>query len=302
MTSEEQLTLIDAEFELLDHLPLLLGEGPAWDAETSTLSLVDIDGRGFLTSTPDGTTRAPTSDMIGCAVPWASGVWLAAVGTDLIALRPDGASAAYASLPDDPSTHRANDGKCDPAGRLWVGVMARDAARGAGSLYVVHADGLIQRALGGMTIPNGLGWSPDGATMYVTDTGSGTITAYDFDVEAATISAPRVLTTFEASEGGPDGLCVDAEGQVWTALWDGGGVARIAPDGARTGMLRLPVTRTTSCCFAGPELTELVVTSAHIGLDAQTLRSHPLSGATFKVRAGVAGLPAARFAGTVPSL
>jgi sugar lactone lactonase YvrE len=296
------LTLIDAEPELLDHAPLLLGEGPAWDAETSTLSLVDIDGRGFLTHTPQGTTRARTSDMIGCAVPWETGVWLAAVGTDLIGLRPDGTSAPFATLPEDPSTHRANDGKCDPAGRLWVGVMDRGAAPGEGSLYVVDGDGGVRRVLDGMTIPNGLGWSPDGAVMYVTDTGSGTITAYDFGVEAATVSAPRVLKKFETGDGGPDGLCVDAEGQVWTALWDGGGVARIGPDGAETAMLRLPVPRTTSCCFAGPELADLIVTSAHIGLDAQTLQRHPYSGASFKVRTGVTGLPATRFAGTMPGL
>ena len=296
------MTLIDAEPEVLDHPPLLLGEGPAWDAETSTLSLVDIDGCGFLTQTPHGTTRASTSDMIGCAVPWKAGVWLAAVGTELIGVGADGVSTAFATLPENPSTHRANDGKCDPAGRLWVGVMGRPAAAGTGSLYVVEGDGSVRRVLDGMTIPNGLGWSPDGTIMYITDTGPGTITAYDFDVETATISAPRVLKKFESGSGGPDGLCVDAEGHVWTALWDGGGVARIAPDGTQTAMLGLPVPRTTSCCFAGPELTDLIVTSAHIGLDEQTLQRHPLSGATFKVRTGVAGLPTVRFAGKVSSL
>lgn len=290
------MILIDTEPERLDHPPLLLGEGPVWDAETGTLSLVDIDGCGFLTTTPHGTTRARTSDMIGCAVPWEAGVWLAAVGTDLVALRVDGTSTPFATLPENPSTHRANDGKCDPAGRLWVGVMGRPALPGGGSLFVVHGDGRVQRVLSGMTIPNGLGWSPDATIMYVTDTGTGTITAYDFDIESATISAPRVLKKFKSSDGGPDGLCVDAEGHVWTALWDGGGVARIAPDGRQTAMLRLPVPRTTSCCFAGPDLTDLIVTSAHIGLDAEILRRHPLSGTTFKVRTGVAGLPATRFA------
>ncbi|WP_327673280.1 SMP-30/gluconolactonase/LRE family protein [Kitasatospora sp. NBC_00458] len=285
------------EPEPLDHTPLLLGEGPAWDAGSATLGLVDIVGRAFLTVSGDDVTRTPTEDAIGCAVPWAPGRWLAAVGTDVVALTPHGGGTGFARLPGDPATMRANDGKCDPAGRLWVGVMARDAADRAGSLCVVHGDGRVETVLTGLTIPNGLGWSPDGTVMYVTDTARGTITAYDFDVREGRLTDPRVLTAVDPRFGGPDGLTVDAEGHVWTALWDGGAVLRIAPDGALVGVVELPVARLTSCCFAGPDLTDLIVTTARVALDGPTLRRYPESGRTYRVRTDVRGLPATRFAG-----
>ena len=128
---------------VLEHEPLLLGESPAWDAHTATLSLVDIDGRALLTQTDKGFTRTPTSDYIGCAVPWAPGPHLAAVGTEILGLTAEGSTVPVARLPGDPATYRANDGKCDPAGRFWVGVMARDAAPAAGSVCVVHGDGHV---------------------------------------------------------------------------------------------------------------------------------------------------------------
>jgi sugar lactone lactonase YvrE len=284
----------------LAHEPLLLGEGPAWDAATETLSLVDIDGRKFITISDRGVTCAPTDDFIGCAVPWTAGRWLAAIGTQVAGLAADGATTPFATLPGEAARYRANDGKCDPAGRLWVGVMSRDAAAGAGSLCVVHGDGRVETALSGLTIPNGLGWSPDAATMYVTDTAPGTITAYDFDAATGAITRPRTLISIDQSRGGPDGLAVDAEGYVWSALWDGGAVLRIAPDGIAVAEVKLPARRLTSCCFAGRDLTDLIVTTASIGLDGPALRRYPSSGSTFRLSASTQGLPATRFRGTRP--
>lgn len=286
-----------AEPEPLGHEPLLLGEGPSWDAESRTLGLVDIDGRAFLTVSDDGVTHAPTPDFVGCAVPWASGLWLAAIGTDVVGLSPNGQHTPFARLPGDPVRHRANDGKSDPAGRFWVGVMARNAAPGAGRLCVVHGDGRTETVLEGLTIPNGLGWSPDGSVMYVTDTAQGTISAYDFDAGGGTLARPRPLIRIDPRLGGPDGLTVDTEGHVWTALWDGGAVLRIAPDGAVVGVVELPVPRVTSCCFAGPDLTDLIVTTASVALDEETLRRYPRSGSTFRVQMNIQGLPPVRFRG-----
>ena len=284
----------------LAHGPLLLGEGPAWDAETGTLSLVDIDGRRFVTISGHEITSAPTDDFLGCAVPWTAGRWLAAIGTQVAGLTADGATTPFATLPGDAARYRANDGKCDPAGRLWVGVMARNAAAGAGSLCVVHGDGRVETALSGLTIPNGLGWSPDATIMYVTDTATGTITAYDFDAPAGTICRPRTLVRVNQTRGGPDGLAVDAAGYVWSALWDGGTVLRIAPDGTVVAEVGMPVRRLTSCCFAGPDLTDLIVTTASIGLDVPALRRYPSSGSTFRLGVSTRGLPATRFRGTRP--
>ncbi|MEY9894129.1 sugar lactone lactonase YvrE [Catenulispora sp. MAP12-49] len=284
--------------EPLGHERLLLGEGPAYDVETGTLGLVDIDGRAFLTVTDQVTTRASTSDEIGCAVPWDDNLWLAAIGNKVVGLTPDGRRTVFATLPGDPA-RRANDGKCDPAGRFWVGVMDRDAAPGAASLCAVNPDGQVATVLDGLTIPNGLGWSPDGAVMYVTDTAPGTITAYDFEPDTGTLTEPRTLITIDPRFGGPDGLTVDADGHVWTALWDGGAVLRIAADGAVVGVVELPVPRLASCCFAGPDLTDLIVTTASVALDQETLRRYPESGTTYRMRTDIRGLPSTRFGGRV---
>lgn len=285
--------------EPLGHELLLLGEGPAYDAATGTLGLVDIDGRAFLTVTDQAITRASTGDEIGCAVPWGSELWLAAIGTQVVGLTPEGRRTAFATLPGDPKAFRANDGKCDPAGRFWVGVMARDAARWAAVLCVVNTNGRVDTVLTGLTIPNGLGWSPDGTVMYVTDTGPGKITAYDFDPDSGRLTNPRTLITIDPRLGGPDGLTVDAEGHVWTALWDGGAVLRISPDGALVGVIELPVPRLASCCFAGPDLTELIVTTASVALDDETLRRYPMSGTTFRMHTDIQGLSSTRFGAPV---
>ncbi|MEY9892485.1 sugar lactone lactonase YvrE [Catenulispora sp. MAP12-49] len=285
----------------LAHEPLLLGEGPAWDAETGTLSLVDIDGRAFVTIAERRITRTTTHDMIGCAVPWTSQLWLAAAGTKVLGLAPDGGTVAFATLPGNASLYRANDGKCDPAGRFWVGVMARDASAGCGTLCVVDGDGDVRTMLSGLTIPNGLGWSPDGSTMYVTDTAPGTITAYDFAITTGALTNPRTLITIDPRFGGPDGLTVDTDGHVWSALWDGGAVLRIAPDGAVVAVVELPVPRLASCCFAGPDLTELIVTSASVALEPDVLHRYPLSGSSFRLRTDFQGLAATRFQGRVPA-
>ncbi len=190
--------------------------------------------------------------------------------------------------------NRFNDGKCDPAGRFWAGTMG-DGDAPTAALYRLDPDGACHTVRTGVKISNGLGWSPDGATMVYTDTPLRTIVAFDFDVETGTLSRERVFATVQ--DGFPDGLTVDSEGFVWSAIWDGWRIDRFAPDGSLERSVRLPVQRPTSCTFGGADLTELFITSAKDGLSDAELSEQPEAGHLFRVQTQVAGLPAFRFGG-----
>ena len=275
-----------------------LAEGPHWDAEAGRVHWVDILAPALVTGDPEAGTRTawPMPELIGVAIPRASGGFVCATETGIRALSPDGALATLAEPEADRPGNRFNDGKCDARGRLWVGSLAINTEPGQGGLW--RYDGReATRMLDGVHIANGLGWSPDDRTFYFTDSGPRTIWAFDFDAGAGTIANRRVFAQLEPQEGVPDGLAVDAEGGVWTALWDGWALRRHAPDGRRDRDVALPVPRPTSCCFGGPDLSTLYVTTARIRLSAAQLEEAPLSGGLLAVRAGVRGLPSRPFAG-----
>jgi sugar lactone lactonase YvrE len=141
----------------------------------------------------------------------------------------------------------------------------------------------------GVHISNGIGWSPDGETMYYTDSPRQVIYAYDFEPGSGAISNRRVFVRTPESEGVPDGLAVDSEGCVWSARWDGWRVTRYDPEGQVEREIRLPVARPTSCAFGGENLDELFVTSAWIDVDEQARREQPHAGDLFRIRTGVRG-------------
>lgn len=147
----------------------------------------------------------------------------------------------------------------------------------------------------GLTISNGMGWSPDGGTFYLTDSPLRRIYAYDHDEESGEITGRRVFADLTGSPAFPDGLAVDAEGCVWSAQWDGWCVIRFAPDGREIQRLELPVQRPTSCCFGGPELRTLYITSASVGLSEREIQVCPLSGDLFRVDTETQGLPGQPF-------
>jgi sugar lactone lactonase YvrE len=181
-----------------------------------------------------------------------------------------------------------NDGACDPQGRFWAGSMALDETPGAGSLYRLDPDGDVTVVQRGLTIANGLGWSPDGTTMYHADSGAGTVTAYDFDGARGEIERPRVAVRPE--HGAPDGLTVDEEGMLWVALFGGSAVVRYDPEGRELARVPLPVSQATSCAFVG---TRLFITTAA----RDVAGAEPDAGRVFAADAGVSGPPAVPFAG-----
>src|SRR4051794_2665527 len=190
-----------------------------------------------------------------------------------------------------------NDAKCGPAGRLFAGTTGFDFSTGSGALYRVDTDWSWQPVVGEVTTSNGTGWSPDGTLMYFIDSFAGGVDAFDYDVDSGTLQNRRRLVNIPPEDGTPDGMTVDAEGNVWVACFGAAAVRCFSPRGELLEVVDFPVSQVTSCAFGGRDLTSLFVTSACYQLTAEQQRNEPLAGTTFVCRPGVAGLPAASFSG-----
>lgn len=188
---------------------------------------------------------------------------------------------------------RMNEGGCDPDGRFYCGSMAYDETPGAGSLYRLDSGGGVSTVVTGVTISNGLAWSPDGATAYYIDTPTHRVDAFDYDRERG-LTGRRTLLEIPAEAGSPDGMTVDADGRLWIALWGGAAVRCYTPDGRLAEQVPLPVELVTACTFGGPGLDELYITTSGQGLAEG---QQPEAGALFRYRPGVRGVPALPFAG-----
>jgi len=168
---------------------------------------------------------------------------------------------------DDPRM-RVNDGTCDRHGRFWAGTMAYDEAApaGLGKLYRLDPDLSVRTMVDGVSISNGIDWSPDDRLMYYIDSPTRRVNVFDFDLDDGAITNRRTLIHVDASVGFPDGMTVDANGDLWVAVWGGSRVVHYAPDGSERGMVRFPVSQTSSCAFGGADRRDLYVTSAARGI------------------------------------
>jgi sugar lactone lactonase YvrE len=287
--------------------PGLLSEGPRWHEERQELLWVDILGRqmhrGTLSS--DGALeRVETVSLdrhVGAVAPAIGGGYVLAAGPGFLFIDEDGSVHELAQPEAGRTDVRMNDGACDPQGRFWGGTMAYDESPGAGVLYRLELDGRCSTVLTGLTISNGIGWSPGGDTMYLNDSGTGRVDAFRFDGPTGAISDRRTLARIDQPGVVPDGLTVDEEGGIWVALWNGAAVHRYAPDGSLLASVQLPVDRPTSCAFGGPGRDTLFVTSARTDLDEEALARQPHAGRVFAIDGlGARGLPCLPYRGTVP--
>jgi sugar lactone lactonase YvrE len=274
--------------------PSLLGESPCWDARSNQFSWVDVLRPTVQVCDSEGNLLSELSlpSHVGAALPAAAGGWLVALTDRLAHLQPDGTLRDVVPLEPDLFGNRANDAKCDPSGRAWVGTMSYAESRDEGSLYRLDTGPKITLVLDGIGVSNGLAWSPDVHTMYFIDTVSEEVRAYPFDLDSGRIGEPRTLVTVNRADGLPDGMCSDDEGYLWVALWGGGSVRRYAPDGRLDTVVEVPVSYTTSCCFGGPNLDHLFITSARRDLEQDPLGEQPLAGSVWAVQPGVTGRPA----------
>lgn len=202
----------------------------------------------------------------------------------------DGSLVRLSGIDYDSRTTRFNDGRCDRAGRFWLGTMFEPRTSSEAALYRFDAKGLA-RVRGNVKVSNGLAFSPDDHWLYWADSPERRIMRYEFDCSRGEIGDGSLFQSFEEGIGRPDGAAIDKDGCYWIALYDGGAVMQIAPDGRRLRTIPVPVRCPTMVCFGGEDLSQLFITSARSGRSEQELAEYPLSGAVFVLDPGTSGLP-----------
>jgi sugar lactone lactonase YvrE len=281
----------------------ILGETATWSERERALYWVDIRAPALHRFDPArGEHRQwPMPELCCAVVPMPNGVLLA-FPRHLAQFDPiSGEFVKLCEIEPESLNNRLNEAKCDLEGRLWVGSMRDFGAATTGSLYRVWPDLRVDRVLTDITVPNSLGWSPDGQTMYFADTPTRILRAYAFDPESGDIGATRALLPADALPGRPDGCTVDAEGHVWSARIGAGCVARISPEGEIAAIVEVDASQPASCALGGPGLRTLFITTAKQKLDAEQLRIQPHAGDLFAVEVDVPGMPDVEFATSMVS-
>lgn len=270
-----------------------LGEGPVWVGRENALWFVDIKQQRIHRFDParDALTSWPAPAQVGWVLPAADGGFV--VGMQRGIERFDPVTGRFTPLAQ-PEAHlpgnRLNDATTDAHGRIWFGSMDDGETDLTGRLYSLGTDGVKDSGLPPVCITNGPSISPDGRTLYHTDTLAKVIHAVAVN-DDGTLGAARAFVTIEDGAGYPDGSVVDCEGCLWTGLWGGWSARRYAPDGTLLETVKLPASNITKIAFGGPELKTAYVTSARKGLDAAALAAQPEAGDLFAFDVEVAGLP-----------
>lgn len=274
-----------------------LGEGPAWDAKSQTLYWLDILEKRIYAGME---VIAQLDKFIGCLAPRPDGNLLIALSdaegrSFFVNLNPDSSQQTVLATVKESATNRFNDGKCDPAGRFLVGTMDVKEKDPTGAVY--SFDGKqVTKLLGGVTISNGLTWSPDHKTFYYIDTPTRKVQAFDYDLATGQIANPRTAIRIANALGWPDGMTSDTDGNLWIAMWGGAQVTKWNPyTGQLLEQIPVPVLQPSSCVFGGNDMNELCVTSARENMSEADLKKYPLSGGLFKVETKVTGMPTFEF-------
>jgi sugar lactone lactonase YvrE len=283
----------------------VLGEGPYWRPEEDCLLWVDIpQGLLHMTRVLTGETITHEVGDVSAAFPALGGGLLTAGGSRLTlrAARP-GEGWRGQIIAEVPAREhvRFNDASVDPAGRVWVGSMHTGESEPLGELYRLDPGRVLTPVVKGVTVSNGIGWSPDGSRMYYADSPMRRIDVFDYDPATGEAFQRRVFADLTRADGFPDGLTVDLDGCVWVAMWGGGALRRFTPDGEQDAVLPVPVSRPTSCAFGGPDLTDLYVTTASIDFTEAELAAEPLAGRLLRLRPGPSGLPSTCAWASIPS-
>ena len=265
-----------------------LGEGPCWDSESGRLYWVDINaGRIHATDPVTGDDRTiEAGEKIGAVVLASSGALIAAGEHGFVEIAPGGGISRRLADPEEnnPDT-RFNDGKCDPAGRFWAGTMSLSRATGSAALYRLDPGGALSKLVEGVTVSNGLAWDIRKSSMFYIDSPTKSVVAFDYRGEDGAISNPRIAFATGPEMGSPDGMSIDAEGMLWIAFYRGGCVARWNPEtGELLQRVDIPAPHVTSCCFGGPELKTLFITTGPAGDGRRRARELPRGRRTFRLR------------------
>ncbi len=273
-----------------------LGEGALWNPLDQSLLWIDIlDKKLHIHKPQTGENREfDLPQMVGTVVPSGENQVLVALQDGIYELSTENGDLKKA-IEAEPGTegNRFNDGKCDPAGRFWVGTMAMNGEERKGSLYRIDGDYSLNKKIDTVSISNGIVWSLDKTKMYYIDTPTKRVMEYQYDNATGDISNPREAIIIPDSLGLPDGSTLDAEGMLWIAMWNGHCVSRWNPStGELLQTINIPALNVTSCAFGGENLDILYVTTAEVGMDGDQKNKYPDAGKLFAVKPGVKGVPA----------
>ncbi|MDJ0632318.1 MAG: SMP-30/gluconolactonase/LRE family protein [Xenococcaceae cyanobacterium MO_188.B29] len=290
------------KLELIVESQALLGECPCWHQEQQLLYWVDGDKKQLhvyqAETKIDRTIQLKQS--IGCVVPRKSGGVVLALEKGFAALDLETKKLTPLVNPEShPPSNRFNDGKCDPTGRFLAGTMAiKNQTQGVGALYSLDTNLTVRQLWSNLTVSNGIGWSPDYSTMYLIDSPTKKVFAFDYDLITGDISNRRVAVTIPDTDGYPDGMTTDTEGMIWVGLWAGYKVTRWNPNtGELLQTIPVPAPNVTSCTFGGANMNELYITTARTDMDRAQLDYYPKAGSVFRLVTDVIGMKNFEFGG-----
>jgi sugar lactone lactonase YvrE len=268
------------------------GEGPLWDVRTETLWWIDIQGQRLLGFSPEsGREQAHNlPGMPGLIVTRQAGGLAVGLEDGFYAFDPaKGLGERLVAVEPDDARTRLNDGKPDPAGRVWFGSMDKSGARSPiGNLYRLDLNGSVAQYRGGIAVPNAIAFAPDGRTFYFADSRTRTVEAFTYDPESGEPGASRLFVRYEEGES-PDGTCVDSQSALWIAVIGGSRLERRLTDGTLDTVIRLPVSRPTMPMLGGRDRHTLFVTSQRRHLSRERLEAEPFAGDLLAVRVDVPG-------------
>lgn len=278
----------------------ILGESPVWDEQSQLFYWVDILGQYIHEYSPKTkrTRSIKINQMPGAVAPSTKpGKLIGALQHGFYSVDFD---TSLITPIFDPEEHkpnnRFNDGKCDPAGRFWAGTISLTREPEDAALYCLDSANGVQKKWSPVTTSNGLAWNKNKQAMYYIDTPTQSITQFDYSLADGSIHDPKAIIDFSKEHGKPDGMTIDADGNLWIAHFEGGRVSCWNPDtGKKQEELILPASLITSCTFGGESLTDLYITTARNELTEEEQKKEPLAGYVFSYSLGVKGLPADHF-------
>lgn len=274
------------EIEILSVPKSVLGECPVWRPEEQALYWEDIDNPHIHRLHPETGSVASWAlpEEIGCFAFRRGGGVIAAMRSGFSWVDLETGSVEIIADPElDKPNNRFNDGKCDRAGRMWSGTMGMDFAPGVGAVYRLDPDLTCRKMIDGFTVPNGMAWSPDNKTFYISDSRRNTVFAYDYDFSKGDIANPRTFISTENIPARVDGATVDRDGCYWCAHIHGWEVAQYDPDGTLMRTIKLPIQHPSMVCFGGPDLDVIYVTSLTTALPPEQRHLQPLAGSLFAI-------------------
>ena len=269
------------------------GEGIFWNPSDGRIWWTDIQGRALWSFDPVTTQSAsiPMEDRVCCFAPRAAGGLIVAYSDRVVLFDPETKKETMVTLfePENPET-RLNDGRTDRQGRLVVGGMNEVSGKPDSSVISIDGNLKVQTLIDQISCANSICFSPAGNTMFFADTPDREILAFDYEKDRGTLTNKRLHASFKQEPGLPDGSCVDAEGGVWNAEWEGHRVVRVAPNGTIDHVIDVPVWKPTCCAFGGPNLDTLFITTSRLMSDEAALKKEPSAGGLFAVKPGIRGV------------